>query len=204
MTSTDTNEATDAKVTRTIDQLAELLGLPSWEEIDEINLDHYAEVASQVVKYDLENEAISDDEDDAYMEAERKVQDEVYSSWHGAVLYAAKYLFEAHGLDLVPNEIPYEWKDGTTGTHVIKVSDTKQLPWEYRIEPRISWHDAADKMRETVNGVGYFHFDTLAEFLDSGPYSYREAVIDHLSYVRRWPDVYGAPSARALYERGWS
>ena len=51
-----------------------------------------------------------------------------------------------------------------------------------------------------VNGVDYFHFGTLKEFLDSGPYSGREAVLNHIGYIPQWAEVYGDTDARRIYE----
>ena len=54
-----------------------------------------------------------------------------------------------------------------------------------------TWRDVAEEMRQLVNGVGYFHFSSLTEFLDSGPYEPEDAVRLHLHYLRRYKEVYG-------------
>lgn len=54
------------------------------------------------------------------------------------------------------------------------------------------WEDAADKIRETINGVGYFTFYSLREFLESGPYTARQAALSHLHCVLPPPDRDGA------------
>lgn len=50
---------------------------------------------------------------------------------------------------------------------------------------------------------GDFHFDSLREFLASGPYTARQAVLSHLGYLKRHPHVYGGPSPRQMYEQHW-
>jgi len=154
-----------------IDQLAELLNLPSWEKIDELNHQHYWEVARG-----------AEDE----LAAESDARDEVYGQWYDAVEHAASTLFGEHDLELQP-----------VG------SKTPSRPHQLKVVPSTSWTSSANKIRETINGVGAFHFNNLQEFLASGPYTARQAVLSHLSWIRRRPDVYGSPSARGLYDRSW-
>jgi hypothetical protein len=117
-------------------------------------------------------------------EAESAAQHEVYGQWYDAVEQVAAKLFGEHGLELGPRNT--------------KDSDR---PYELRVTPKTTWNEAATKIISTINGVGYFHFSSLKEFLDSGPYTARQAVLEHLSYVRRAPEVYGDTSPRQLYER---
>lgn len=155
------------QATLDVSQLAKLLDLPSWEDIDELHMDYYWEcVDSDATEAEAQYQA------DA-------ARDDTMRSWRHGVLGAAEQLLGEHGLEL-------------TGG-----------PWDYQLVPTVSWRDAANKIRQTVNGVGYFHFGTLAEFLESGPYTAREAVLSHLGYVKRYPEVYGTSSARSLYEHSW-
>jgi hypothetical protein len=68
-------------------------------------------------------------------------------------------------------------------------------------EPAETWRDAAQAIMETINGVGPFRFRSLGEFLKSGPYSPCEAVMEHLHWIKRYPDVYGSHSARSIVDR---
>jgi len=154
-----------------IDQLAKLLDLPPWENVDERNQHYYWELARG-----------SEDED----AAERAAQDEVYGQWYDAVERAASKLLEEHDLELQP----------------ANSKDTSR-PYQLKIVPSSSWNSSANKLRETINGVGTFHFNDLKEFLSSGPYTARQAVLSHLSWINRHPDVYGGQSARRLYDQGW-
>jgi hypothetical protein len=120
-------------------------------------------------------------------EAERAAQEEVYNKWYDAVESAASKLFEEHGLELSPT--------GKQGT--------EKRSYDLKIVPSKSWDDAANKIRETINGVGDFHFNDLREFLRSGPYTAKQAVISHLGYIKRYPAVYGGLGANQMYEHAW-
>lgn len=70
-----------------------------------------------------------------------------------------------------------------------------------RVEPAETWREAAREIVTLINGVGIFHFASLAEFLDSGPYSPCEAVMKHLHWIKRHPDLYGGPRPVMMIER---
>jgi len=161
----------------TIEQLAEMFGLPSWDRVDEMNQQHYWEMSRGA------------DDEDAQMEAEQEAQTEVYNQWYDAVESTASKLFEQHGLEL-------------RGSPLRKAKESGR-PHLLKLFPANTWNDVADKIRKTVNGVGDFHFDSLKEFLDSGPYTARQAALSHLGYVKQYPAVYGSSSARDMYDRSW-
>jgi hypothetical protein len=158
-----------------IDQLAKTFGLPDWDKIDEMNQQTYWEMSRGA------------EGEEAQMEAEREAQDEIYGQWYDAVESTASKLFEEHGLELQPT--------GKQGT--------EKRRYDFKIVPSNSWNDAADKIRETINGVGDFHFNNLREFLDSGPYTARQAVLSHLGYIKRYPAVYGGLGAHQMYASAW-
>lgn len=160
-----------------IDQLAELLGLPSWERIDELNQQTYWEMAGQHA------------DEEAQMDAERAAQDEVYHQWYDAVEQTADTLFGEHGLELQPT--------GKQGTSTRR--------YDFKIVPANSWEDAAKKIRETLGGIGDVYVgDSVKEFLRVGSYkSPRQAVLSHLGAIKRYPHVYGGPGAHQMYEQHW-
>jgi hypothetical protein len=86
------------------------------------------------------------------------------------------------------------------GEHGLMLQNTKHS-WEKRIIPCESWKDAANKIRLTINGYGGFYFETLKDFLNSGPYTPRGAVLNHLHWLKTWYKVYGYPNAKAQLER---
>lgn len=122
--------------------------------------------------------------EEAQQKAEEEASAELYNKWHDAVESAAENLFGLHGLDLV-------------------AKGKGDRAYEYKIEPKQSWQDAARQIVNTINGVGYFHFNTTKEFLDSGPWTAREAVLEHLGYIKRYSDVYGSDSAKSRFEAAW-
>jgi len=162
-----------------IAQLAEMFGLPDWDKIDEMNQHHYWEMSRGA------------EGEEAQLEAESEARDEVFAQWYDAVEQAASKLFEEHGLELQPA--------GKSHTK----TKAERRPYELKIVPTTSWMDAANKIRETINGVGDFHFNDLAEFLRSGPYTARQAVLSHLGYIQRYPAVYGSQGAKQMYEQHW-
>jgi hypothetical protein len=170
---TKASDKTSDKIS--IAQLATMFGLPDWDRIDEMNQQHYWEMAKG-----------ADDEE----AAEQEAQTEVYNRWYDAVESTAEKLLAEHGLELLAMK------------HTRKVH-ANYRPHVLKIIATTSWSDAADKLRETINGVGDFHFDNLREFLDSGPYTAKQAVLSHLGYIKRHPAVYGGLGANQMYEHAW-
>lgn len=165
---------TKLKDVYTVEDLADLLDLPDFLKVEEGNQDFILSAYDSVLR-----ERGSEEE---ALEAESALRDEVYRSWANAVKRAAEQLFGEHGLGL---------------------KEMRRRSWEFRVKPDVSWQDAADKICETINGVGYFHFSSLKEFLNSGPYTAREAVLRHLHWIKRYSDVYGGSSPQHLYEQAW-
>lgn len=157
-----------------LDQLVYVFDLPTWDDIEELNRDYISEVAGN----DYEDE-------DEQMAAQERVEEELYSQWHGAVIHAAERLFVEEGLELTP-----------VGHH--------KYPYEYRIIPERSWNDALSKIVETINGVGMFRFSSVREFMESIPTrSARQAVLSHWHVAADSPEVYGGHSARRIYEHAF-
>lgn len=189
-----TVHATKAKATKergktsdkiNIDQLAKMLGLPDWDKVDEMNQQHYWEMTRGG---DYEDE-------DAQMKAEEEARDEVYGRWYDAVEHTASRLFEEHGLELQPAG---KWHPATR--HKTRA---EARPHELKIVPSTSWDDAAEKIRETINGVGDYHFNSLREFLHVNASTARQAVLSHLGYIKHYPAVYGGQGARQMYDQHW-
>ena len=152
-----------------------MFGLPDWDRVDEMNQTHYWEASRGA------------EDEEAQLDAEREAQDDVYKQWYDAVESAASKLFEEHGLELKPT--------GKQGT--------KDRRYEFKITPANSWNDAADKIRETINGVGDFHFNNLREFLDRQDGTARQVALSHLGYIKRYPAVYGGLGAHQMYDQAW-
>jgi hypothetical protein len=173
-----------------IDQLAEMFGLPAFDDLQERNWEYVADAGAAAERAAIEDEDVTDRQAEKIREeAEQAAGDELYGNWYDAVERVAESLFNAHGLVLVAK--PHKGRK------------TDRRPYEFKIAPEVSWADAADKLRETINGVGEFHFSSLREFLDSGLWTARQAVLEHLGSIRRYPEVYGGSSPQRIFEQSW-
>lgn len=85
--------------------------------------------------------------------------------------------------------------------HGLKATQAKKRVCEYKIVPVESWEDAADRIRMTINGVGYFFFTTVREFMQSGPYTARECTLRHLHWVKDYYSVYGDSNGQSRLDR---
>lgn len=167
--------------TLSVSDLAELLKLPAFDSIDGLNFDYYVEQGAWAYRYAIDKGASEDAAEAARDEAESEAHEEVFDKWEDGVMNAAETLFDAHGLKLVQVK--------STG--------------KYRVLPVKSWREAADAIRETINGVGYFHFANVTEFARSIPTSVRGVAISHLHWIADYPEVYGTDSARRIFDRAW-
>lgn len=169
-----------------IDELAKLFGMPDYERIEELNEAFLAE--ARQAGYESAKQDDDPDAEEVGLEAEQEAQTELYNKWYDAVESAAESLFGQHGLELYPAKKP---KIGTRS-------------YDLKIVPVISWRNAAEKIRATAEGVGYAYVgNDVDEFLNLGPWTARQAVLEHIGVIKHYPEVYGASSARSLYERAF-
>jgi hypothetical protein len=117
-------------------------------------------------------------------------QEEIFRNYKNAVEGIADKMFGDHDLVLVEKKVrPKGAKKDVTYSI-------------YKIAPETTWDNAAMKIIDTINGVGMFEFSNLKEFKSSGPYSSsRDAVLQHLHWMKRRPEVYGDARPNALFER---
>ncbi len=173
----------------TVDALATLFGLTSWDDVREMNEEYIFSCGSDAAKNAAQDDATADEVEAADMAGQEAADTELYGQWHTGVLDAATTFFEKHNLALFPVKVR---------------GKINAYPYDFTISPANGeWRDAARCILATVNGVGMFHFSNLKEFLASGPYTAREAVLSHLGYVPRYSEVYGTTSAEQLYSRAW-
>ena len=171
---------TKLKNTLTMDKLTGLFGLPTLDTVYDSSFDYVAECGGWAEVYALRGGATEEEAESARVAAETEANTEVCDKWYAGVTGAAERLFEVHGLRLVKR------RDGS-----------------FTVKPVKSWDDALTQIRETINGVGYFHFSNNAEFLRSGPYTPMQAVLSHLHWTADYPAVYGEESAKCIYENAW-
>lgn len=171
-----------------IDTLANLLRDPSFDDFWP-SYENYVTQEERDAFRAAQSEGYSEEEaEDAANRAGAEASDRVRRAWVEAVVSVAQDLFQNYGLTLIP-------KDDSRGVPEFR----RSLPHHFKVMPETSWNDAAEKILETINGVGLFEFRSLRDFLDSGPYTAREAVLSHLHYIRRYPDVYGGPSVISMF-----
>jgi hypothetical protein len=74
-------------------------------------------------------------------------------------------------------------------------------PYEFSVDSD-DWEAAAQAIVEVINGVGYFHFDSVQDAIDSGPYDDAEDFVrHHLHWMREYAEVYGDYSPKHMFER---
>jgi hypothetical protein len=105
---------------------------------------------------------------------------EAIDKYRDAILYAAEKLFGEHELELIP---------------------LKRSAWAWKIVPTKTWKKSAYKIIDTVNGVGMFRYDSLKDFLESGPYTERQAVLSHVGWIPARYEVYNGGKAKSLIMR---
>jgi hypothetical protein len=143
-----------------------------------MNMDYFWQFASEA-RDEAEQNGEEDEEklEEIEHEAEQKIRDELFSSWSHAVEATSEKLFETVDLNIEKSEFG-----------------------NYFIYPTKSWRDSLKGIVEIVNGIGYFHFNSVEELLYSGPYGLREAVNGHYGHLRQAHEVFNVPSPDKLYE----
>lgn len=169
-----------------VDELAKMLKLPPWEQIDEHNVDYICENGEVAYREALKHGKSEEEAEDERMKGQEAASDERYAKWYNGVTEAAEYLLRKHGLTLVPRH------------------KNERRPYEYHIRAYNGWRLAAVKIVETINGVGMFEFGLPEELVRTGPYAtMRQAVLQHVHWIKDYPAVYGTISADQVYEQSW-
>jgi hypothetical protein len=170
----------------TVDELAEMFKLTSWDELDDANFDYYWQSAHEAMAYrDFENDAEREEE---MYRVQDSTRDELFANWYNAVMSVADTMFGKLELDLVPVKVKG------------KVSE---FPFEFVIKPRKNWKHSCEEIVNLINGVGYFYFRDVNALLSSGPYTPMQAVLNHLGYVNYYHQIYGSESPSNLYDRAF-
>lgn len=114
------------------------------------------------------------------MEAEQEERDAQYTKYKDGCAHVIDEIAANFHLEFVP---------------------MKTNAWTYKVTPVKDWRDAAKEIRECVNGYGPWYFTSVKEFLDSGPYTARQAVLSHLHWMARYGEVYGGGSPQQQLAR---
>jgi len=152
--------------------LAKLLELPQYD--DEVYSDTYGIVHKAAIEAGESEEQA----ERAAVDAESEEEGERWSQYKDAVLHVAEQLCIEHKLTL---------------------HEMNGHRWQFR--PSESWEKAASEVVKTINGYGMFVFSSVKEFMSSGPYTAREAVLGHLHWMHEWYNVYEGSSSKAAFYR---
>jgi len=180
--------------TFTFDELCKAVGLKASyggaEALIEDNFYYIFEVGGAFYEEAINDGLDEDEADEARMKAQEKMEGKVTRAYiNNAVDTIEDQLREHFRLDLT--EVTEKNKKGEY---------TKERRW--KIKPLRTWNESLGLIIETINGIGYFHFDSIGEFLDSGPYATeREGCLTHLHYLSDHADVYGGPSLERQFDR---
>jgi hypothetical protein len=156
------------------------MGLDIWtsEEMDENNFGSFYGSYDSAYKQAIDDGYTDEEAEEKGREAEDEEYSSLFKEYTASVERTIRYLLNFHELDLVENKN------------------------KYYIEPHISWEKSAALVKETINGYGTFYFETVKEFKECGPYkNYCEAVIQHIHWLKYYPEVYGARGYQSVYER---
>jgi hypothetical protein len=191
--------------TITYNQLAELLGCETPEDrsnkVWEYVLDWDFSWARSEVKlglgekaYELLNaeeiEEKCQELIDKCIERECEEADRKYMS---AIRHVGEKLFAEHNLVLIENEKKMSF---LIRPYIPAVANEKHFRTQH------GWTYAASAIIETINGVGMFGFSNPKELKDSGPYkSMKQAVLQHIHWIKEHPNVYEGTKASYLVER---
>lgn len=105
---------------------------------------------------------------------------ELFRQYTGALNQIAEHLLDKHGLLL--EETAQEWRK--------------------KIVPQVSWRDATKHIMMTIEGHGMFDYHgDVQEFLERGPYTAFQAVMEHLHWMKSYYEVYGDTGAKERMER---
>ena len=164
----------------TIDMLIEVmsLDLPSGEEVDEQMMDYTCETYGYVLKQAKEEGYTDKQAEEKAMEGEDKERAEEFSKYQNAIMRTLNYLLNFHDLEL------------------------EKIGKHYYLIAQKSWKEVANKVAATITGYGMFEYNNGKELRDVGPYkNYCEATIQHLHWLKYYPEVYGETGYRRVYER---
>lgn len=182
-----------ASDTFTFDELCKAVGLKASyggaNDLIERNTRYVDEAGNYAYDEAISDELDEDAADEARMEAEHKAEGEIADAYvDSAVGTIEDQLREHFALDLI--ELTKKNKKGEY---------TEQRRW--KIKPLRTWKESLGLIIETINGVGYFHFGGIGEFLRSGPYTEREGCLTHLHYLSDHAAVYGGQSLERQFDR---
>lgn len=172
-----------------IEELADMLGLPGWDDYYERNFDYFAEkyyipsMQEQERMYEeegLDPDDFFDEIEDRALEALSEGEAEEYQNYCYAVEHVANELGQQVFLE-------FDVQCNRDVVDVIVEEDSR---------------DAAQAVVDLINGVGLMTVMSVEDLMEQEGYeSYEELVLDHVHYISQIPEVYGEASAeRQFYD----
>jgi len=172
--------------TFTFEELCEAVGLKAsyegMEKLVERNHDYIFGAGDYAYMQAIEDGEDEDKANEAREEAQMEADDEISTAYINAAIETIENALTKHfALDLT------------------EVKERKGEQTRWKITPLRTWRESLGHIVETINGVGLFRFDSIREFLDSGPYTEREGVLTHLHYLADYSSVYGVRSLERTF-----
>lgn len=173
--------------TFTFEELCRAVGLKASYEgmnkLEEHNHDYIFEAGDYAYKQAIKDGEDEDKAEEARSEAEMEASGEIATAYVNAAIETIENALTEHfALDLTE----------------VKGRKGEQTRW--KIAPLRTWRESLGHIVETINGVGYYHFGSIREFLNSGPYTEREGVLTHLHYLAAYGSVYGDKSLQRTFD----
>lgn len=160
-----------------VEDMAKLIGYKMQEDL------YLAEYWTECSRYHLNDGATEDQARDLADRATEKEENRLMVAQMESIKTAFEAMLDDHGMELCPMKRS-KWLYRILPCAEVRGSDSRRCAGN-------GWRHAAQCIRGTINGVGLFQFDNLKDFLDSGPYTMRQAVLEHLHWMKDYPRVYG-------------
>jgi hypothetical protein len=158
-----------------LDELAELLGIPTWEKFSEHFEygDSYQYAYKQVINdadEDADEEEVIAAAEEAGQEAEHEAEAEVYRNYYDALMHAAEKTFEKFHLQLIPRAPASTKRGRKIGLDGLEIS----YAGEQRLKRQAAWRGKPIRLRFVPRHTAYAYFygDTLLR-LDGEPSVFR-------------------------------
>jgi len=177
----------------TIDCIADILGLPSWDSVLDGNDFFVDEVGAAIAGRNGDDE--EEEEEDRNVVIEQEIHDAYHRTWCSAVEFA----FDAGADRIDAGFVIIDHENG-----ILEISSE-------------NWNSTATKFVVLANGIdgrfeGPRYGPSLAlasavaiikEESHGGPHSARTFVLDNLGLLKRVPEVYGGRTLLQAYSDGW-
>lgn len=154
------------------------LDLPASEEMDERLMDFTSGTYGSALKNAVDEGFTDAQAEEKAMAAEDEERHEEFEKYLQSILRTLNYLLNFHDLELV------------------------SLNSKYYLITQKPWKETANKVAATITGYGTFEYNSGKELKEGLPCkTYCEAAIQHLHWLKHYPEVYGERGYRSIYER---